>query len=126
MTIKNETLRVIHIDAKNRTVTEVLTPDGLSEWYRLIGCQLITVGTDIEVGAAMDSIFVDDEGLYNATEFFYFEGAHQPFAGSGVIVGFDPEDGETISCHMTLEFARENITFMDWNEAARFAAERGM
>lgn len=34
-----------------------------------------------------DVVYVDDEGMFKYHKFFIVPGAHQPFAGNGVVVG---------------------------------------
>jgi hypothetical protein len=107
-------MKAILIDSKNKTVSEI-TIDPLNaealleEWYKHIDCELVQVAHYI---SDHDSILVDEEGLLkNPTHFFTYNGAHQNFAGNGLIVGRDNK-GECVSCKITLEEATLNVLFL--------------
>jgi hypothetical protein len=79
-------MRALHIDAAARQVREVQLPDRGSQIKALHAL----VGGYIEVAHRFpngDVMFVDEEGLLKGPEHFFDIGAHQPFAGNGVIVG---------------------------------------
>ena len=42
-----------------------------------------------------DAVYIDDEGLFNATSFFIVDGDTIPLAGRGLLVGTDAEGGDT-------------------------------
>ena len=105
-------MKAILIDSKNKTVSEITIDENaealLEEWYKHIDCELVQVAHDI---SKHDSILVDEEGLLkNPDNFFTYNGAHQQFAGNGLIVGRN-EDGETVDCEITLEEATLNVIF---------------
>lgn len=67
-------------------------------------------GQDAETGE--ETLFVDDEGLFKTgTGFFAIDGAYQPYAGCGVIVGTDDE-GETVSTGLTAAEVRARVQFL--------------
>jgi hypothetical protein len=105
-------MKAILIDSYNKTVQELdLDPNFkmLFQWYQQIKCTIVTVGHYI---TEHDSIIVDDEGLLKPCDhFFYYDGAHQPFAGNGLVVGVD-EEGETVACDITLEEVEAKVKFM--------------
>lgn len=106
-------MRAIVIDATAKTVTEREIINSLDAMQDIVG-GWIERATQLPNG---DDIFVDEEGLLKGTkEFFYIKGAHQPFAGNGVIVACN-EEGETISCKSSIDEILERITFMDVNGA---------
>ena len=56
-----------------------------------------------------DIIYVDDEGLLKPLDWFFaVKGAHQPFAGCGLVLGSD-EDGETVSAKIALQELKRRI-----------------
>jgi hypothetical protein len=56
-----------------------------------------------------DVIYVDDEGLLKPLDWFFaIKGAHQPFAGCGLVLGSDDE-GETVSASITLQELKRRI-----------------
>lgn len=100
--------KVILIDAVNREV-KFVEYDNYKEMYDLLNCQCFTVATEFE---NRDAIYVDDEGLLcNPQHFFEYKGAHQPFAGNGLIVGTD-DDGESVDAKTDIEEVRKNVRFL--------------
>lgn len=70
-----------------------------------------------------DAIMVDDEGIINGTEdFFLVKGAHQPFAGIGVLVG-TTSTGATTSCRTKLIEIVQKVAFMNRAEASLWAKQ---
>jgi hypothetical protein len=113
-------MRAILIDSKNKNVSEIIIDDTktLEDWYKAVDCELVEVAHYIN---EHDSILVDEEGLLkNPTDFFTYNGAHQPFAGNGLIVGVDPNDGESIDCQITLEEVKRNTCFLSQNEVIEY------
>lgn len=101
----------ILIDAKNRTVSRIPAfEESLQKIYSLIGCELITsVGLDNG-----DCLFLDDEGLINGTEeFFYLEGMGQPFAGNALVMGGADDEGNSTDPKSTVEGIAEKVQFMN-------------
>lgn len=103
-------MKAILIDVVNQTVTDVNVEGGLQGWYKLIGCNYVECAHYFN---EHDSIMVDEEGLFKQPEaFFFVEGAHQPFAGNGLVVGVD-ENGETVDVNMTAEeLIRRGVEFI--------------
>lgn len=109
-------MKAILIDSYNKTVRELDLDDNIKmlfQWYEHIQCHTVTVGCDLN---DHDSIIVDDEGLLKPCDhFFYYEGAHQPFAGNGLVVGVD-EEGDTVGCNITLEEVEAKVRFLSREE----------
>lgn len=104
-------MRAILINSHLRVVTEVEVSDTdtLKDWYRLIECSMVEVAYYIN---KHDSIMVDEEGLLNEPNvFFEYEGAHQPFAGNGLVVGVTDE-GESISCRVKAKDVLSKVKFL--------------
>ena len=111
--------KAILINVVERTVTEIFV-DGLDDMYAAMNVDLVTIATGID---DVNDIFVDDEGLLKGPEhFFFYEGAHQPFAGNGLVLGKD-EEGESISTTLTLEEVTSKVQFLNRSEALRKAKE---
>lgn len=100
-------MKAILIDSKNRTVSQIEVSNAYPDINKAIGVDLICVGTELP-GA---TLYVDDEGLLKSENtVFEFQGAHQPFAGNGVILGFDPnEEEENKDCPYTVEQIRAKV-----------------
>ncbi len=65
-----------------------ITPD-LDTYYKLIGCDCITIGYTFPNG---DTLFVDDVGLLkDPKHFFRVRGIDYEYAGNGVIIGTERE-----------------------------------
>jgi len=103
-------MKAILIDSINKEVKEVEIGKGIDEMYKFLNCQYFTVASYLD---KQDAIFVDDEGLMNGTDvFFTYEGAHQPFAGNGLIMGCDDE-GESEDCKIDINEVKKNVEFYD-------------
>ena len=111
-------MKAVLINVKDRTVTDVeIKGKVLNQWYKLLNCHLVTIGTYLD---DHDSIMVDDEGLFgldSESMFFTFKGAHQPFAGNGLIVGVDDE-GNSVSPNVTANDVRSKIKFHTLSEVS--------
>ena len=85
-----------------------------------LDCLQKAVGGYIEVAyhpTEDNCIYVNEEGLINELpDWFSYEGAHQQFAGNGVIAGFDAETGDTSGCTLDLEEVKKNVKFMSLDE----------
>ena len=103
-------MKAILINAKTKEVKEVEMGKDYKEIYTQLQCELFTAGMYMNDA---DVMYVDDEGLMNGTnEFFTFEGAHQPFAGNGLIMGTDDE-GESTDCKMSFDEVKNKVKFYD-------------
>ena len=103
-------MKAILIDSINKEVKEIEIGKGIDQMYEFLKCQYFTIGSYLD---KQDAIFVDDEGLMNGTDqFFTFEGAHQPFAGNGLIMGCDDE-GESEDCKIDITEVTKKVKFYD-------------
>lgn len=103
-------MKAILIDSINKEVKEVEISKGIDAMYELLKCNYFTTATYLK---KRDAIFVDDEGLLNGTDvFFTYEGAHQPFAGNGLIMGCDSK-GESTDCKTDLTEVKSKVKFYD-------------
>lgn len=115
-------MEAILIDVKNETVTNVTydSTKSLQEWYRLIGCEMVEVARELpNDDHTGNTIMVDEEGMLSLdkeSKFFTIAGGHQPFAGNGLIVGINYDNGETIDCSITADDVRRKINFFNINQ----------
>jgi len=83
------------------------------------------VGGNIETAHMIDDnhrIFVNEEGLFEPDRhYFYYNGAHQPFAGNGIIVTEDNTD-----CDLNPAYVLKNLKFFNENEIKEFLIEMGL
>lgn len=108
-------MKAILIDSINKEVKEVEIGKGIDKMYEFLNCQCFTIATYLP---KEDAIFVDDEGLMNGTDsFFTYEGAHQPFAGNGLIMGCD-DMGESEDCKVDLTEVKNKVKFYSRYELA--------
>ena len=110
-------MKAILIDSEKRKVSYVIIDKkkGIKEYYKLLKCDLFTLGMEFE---NQDALFVDDEGLLTLTPdsmFFYIEGAYQPFAGNGLILGTD-DDGDSVDVKTKLKDIKDKIRFLTIHE----------
>jgi hypothetical protein len=105
-------LNVYLIDPYAKTI-EPITIDksqGLNDYYKYLSCRSFDI---VQLNESND-VYVDDEGLLSIPPmamFFSWEGSYQPYAGKGIVMGFNDDDGETISASISIEELREKIKF---------------
>lgn len=111
-------MRTIIIDSVNRTVREDHPEKiDLDYLYKAVGCEMVEV---VNIDDKAD-LYVDEEGLLKPQDhFFYYEGAHQPFAGNGAICSYDHEDGAAIGTDLPLTEVLNKVRFMTRLEALVF------
>ena len=109
--------KAFKIDSKAKTVTEIEV-SGLDDMQAVVG-GLIEQAHAFDNG---DSIFVNEEGLLNdeADEFFLFKGAHQPFAGNGLVIGCDLETGDSASVKSAFSEIASQVQFMNRAEILEY------
>lgn len=84
-------MKVLKIDPFNKLVMEFDIENTLEAKQKVIG-GLLEVGHYFENG---DLCYVHEEGMFASPRaFFYLEGAHQPFANFGLIVGSDDQGND--------------------------------
>jgi hypothetical protein len=104
------------IDPEAKTIAAVELSDTIDDIKRLIEAPLFdVVRLDLN-----DAIYVDDEGLYNKSDFFMLKNYPNPLAGRGLVLGTDSEGYSTDPIHDIMEIA-ELVKFIDYSEALRMA-----
>ncbi len=107
--VQKPAVMAILIDPFEMTVTEVAYGGELADIYRLIDADLFTVAG---FGEAGDGVYVDDEGLFKATQrFFKLDGYPQPLAGKGLVLGSN-DGGESVAPVTTLEAIRAAVRWV--------------
>jgi hypothetical protein len=110
--------RVIVIDSKNKKVYED-TASGLSDLQKFVG-GYIEIAHEWKNGKATDTLFVNEEGLLEMPEdFFEFQGALQPFAGSAVVVGTNHRTGDSVDASSSLQDIKSKVKFVSLAEVRR-------
>lgn len=106
-------MKAIIIDATKRTITEVEVDGGLDSLQKAVGGYIELVRLD-----EGEDLYVNEEGLLHGEQnFFIYSGAHQPFAGNGIIIGNKPDGGQK-STKMTVEEVTERVKFAHISEVA--------
>lgn len=101
-------MKAIHIDAENREIKEIEVKD-YKDMQKAVG-GLITMAHDPN---DKNTIYVDDEGLLKGYDYFFsYEGAHQEFAGNGIIVGINYDTGESTDCSLSIDEVKNRVEFL--------------
>ena len=110
----------ILINVENGTIENVMVDieDGnhLKSMYKHIKCDLVEL---IRLPNDND-LWVNEEGLVaisDDTKFFRFEDAVFPICGNGLLLGSNPENGETIDTKLTIEEVKGKVKFLSLKEA---------
>ncbi len=106
--------RALFIDAAKQTVTEIEMPRHRAlEKLQELANGFIECATEFPNG---DVLYVNEEGLLHNPEHFFDIGAHQPFAGNGVIVGAEEGDeGDLMDAQTAI--ADLKVTWLSPSEA---------
>ena len=103
-------MKAILIDVIKQEIKEVEHDDTLKSIYNLVDC-----GTfDVVRIDAVNSIYVDDEGLFIEDQlYFNYKGTTDSvsLAGNGLVLGVD-EEGETTPPSLTLKEVEQAVTFL--------------
>jgi len=103
-------MKAILINVKDQSITEVEHDNTLDNIYELLNCRTFDVVRIDEV----DSIYIDDEGLYVEDQLFFEYGGDVHavrVAGNGLILGVDDE-GNSTSPTVTLEEVQGRVGFL--------------
>lgn len=116
-------MKTFLINPFNRTITAIEIADGridieahMTDMHSALNCDLFAAAC--EINAQGDTIFVDDEGLLvpdlNAQRFFVvsIDETNQVFAGMGLVMGLESEEGDSIEASCTLEDLEKIIDFV--------------
>ena len=111
-------MRAILINPTEQAITEVDYDGSLESIKGHIDAPLFDV---VRLNEAGDAMFVDDEGLYNAKEFFRVEGLEHPIAGKALALGTDYEGNSVEPMLESVETLEDKVFFIDVEEAITMA-----
>ena len=96
-------MKAILINSKEKTVTEIEVEPTLDGFYKALDVEMIEA---VPLGGIAQNhlMYVDEEGLLKSPQtWFKLEGVGQEiFAGNGLILGIDYEEGEERDCTIDL------------------------
>ena len=104
-------MKAILINVQDETVRQVEV-ENIKDIYKHLNCHTFEVAHNFH--DKMDSVYVDEEGLFtidNDSKFFSVTGGHQPFIGNGLIVGLNPNNGESVDHHISVDDLRSRVKF---------------
>ena len=97
------------VDTMRREVMEVSIGEDYKDIYPLIDC---TTFACVDVNRN-NTLFVDDEGLFkDHRRFFVLNGYPQPLCGDALLLGCDPDTGETTKT--------PELSFVEFREMVQF------
>ena len=104
-------MKGIFIDVEKCEVSQINIKGNLDDFYRLIGCNVITTISCPNSGD--HDIIVDDEGLLKEIKgMFSIDDENEPqLAGNGVILRVNEELGKWMASKLTVEEIKRRITF---------------
>ena len=117
-------MKAIFINARDKRVEQVDIAPGLEELYKKLDVRVITVAYSQDPAIA-DDLIVDDEALLkNVSDLpggfwadFY---PSQPLMGNALMLGVDPETGESKDCTVTVEEITKRVRFLRDDELKYF------
>ena len=110
-------MKAILIDSKQKSVSLVTVGDEdsmIHDMQAKIGCEMFTSAGHLQHEDMEDTLYVDDNGLINGTEVFFFNPDFypHPLAGNGLIIGTDVA-GESIDVKAETSQVAKNTEFMN-------------
>ena len=92
--------KAILLDAKNNTVSFV----SITNYKDISKFGRYDLFTTVQINDKGETLFVDDEGLLNGTDFgFEIEGYPEPIMGNAVILGTNFNTGDSVDTDLTLD-----------------------
>jgi hypothetical protein len=102
--------KAILINAKDKSITEV-TIETYKDIYKFCGFDLFTC---VQMDAKGNTLYVDDEGLLNGTDFgFIIKGYAQPLMGNAIILGTNRNTGDSVDTSLTTDEVFKMVSFFD-------------
>ena len=111
-------MRAILINPTEKAITEVDYDGSLESIKSYIDAPLFDA---VRLNEAGDVMFVDDEGLYHAKDFFRVEGLEHPIAGKALVLGTDYEGNSVEPMLESVEALEDKVFFIDVEEAITMA-----
>lgn len=105
-------MRGILIDPENGTITEVNVAKGIDAIYKLIDADCFDIQRLGKNVKQENDIYVDDNGLCGQINFGFQYGENQPIVGKGLILGSDPNTGDSIDTNLGLEVVKLNTKLL--------------
>ena len=103
-------MKAIKIDPVKQELTEVEIDGTLESIYEKLDCEVFTCPIALD---NMDTLYVDDEGLF-VDEYkgaFYFGDYSQPLFGNGLLIGANIE-GESESVASSIKTIEKKVKFL--------------
>jgi len=124
-------LRGILINAYTRSITEVAIPTGTDPIYKELSKDAtnpVDCFTCVDIAEDPDgmiqTLFVDDNGMFMQTQFFKISNHSTPLAGNALLLGTDMENGESISTSMSIDEVRKHVEFLSRIQVLAGCGER--
>ena len=112
-------LRGILINAYTRSITEVAIPTGIDPIYKELSKDAtnpVECFTCVDIAEDPDgmiqTLFVDDNGMFMQTQFLKVSSYPSPLAGNALLLGTNMDNGESISTSMSIDEVREHVEFL--------------
>lgn len=117
-------MKAIFINARDKRVEQIDIGSGLEELYKTLDVRVITVAYSQDP-AVTDDLIVDDEALLKDISeipggFWADFYPSQPLLGNALMLGVDPETGESKDCTVSLEEISKRVRFLTNDELKYF------
>ena len=118
-------VKALKINAANKTIVEVEKGEGIQDIYKHVGCQsfeVVPIGYPDEVAsiyvdeeALCKEAYIDEDGVKHGMHGFHVENWPHLVIGNGLVMGFDPETGDSGDCPLSIEELQKVITFVEFD-----------
>jgi len=115
--------KAILINAKAKTVTVVEIGEGIDDIYKHLECRAFDiVGVEENVDCYVDDEgllttgYIDDDGeKHNMNGFKLPSCGDSVLMGNGLVLGCNPETGDSVDCPVTVEQVEKVVTFVEYD-----------
>jgi len=97
------------IDPELHAITEFEYDGSMQGIYETIDATMFDV---VRINDEGDVVYVDDEGLYNASFYWAYEDYPHPLAGKGMVLGTDYQGESCAPTRVTLEQLEDSVRFI--------------
>jgi len=113
--------KAILINSQEKTITEVEVGEGIQDFYKHLDCRTFdvvslekNVSCYIDDEGLLKNAYIDEEGVkHNMHGLSFAQGS--VIMGNGLILGFNPETGDSTDSPLTIEQVEKLVTFVEYD-----------
>ena len=115
-------MKAVLIDAVNKAVKVVEIGEGIDDYYKYLNCRTFDVvscggGVDLYIDdeGLIKNAWVDEDGTKHNLHGFKLPGMANVLMGNGIVMGHDPNTGESLPCPVPVEAVKAVVEFVEYD-----------